>query len=111
MFYNDWCFRCTRLVPAFKKLMETLEPLGIQFATVNAVHEPQLIRKAGIQEVPAMILVLEGHSYIYRTSVYTPPKVVGMLFENIVQMYVLNIYFFSFRIYQKENALWHCHQY
>ena len=102
MFYNDWCFRCTRLVPAFKKLIETLEPLGlsaylthciclyililfvlclgIQFATVNGGHEPQVLRKASVKELPTLILVLNGHSYIYRNTLYTPPKVVGKYF-------------------------------
>ena len=28
MFYTDWCFRCIRAVGAFKKMIDTLEPLG-----------------------------------------------------------------------------------
>lgn len=28
MLYSDWCFRCTRLVGALKKLIDNLEPLG-----------------------------------------------------------------------------------
>lgn len=28
MFYNDWCFRCTRLISVFKRLIDALEPLG-----------------------------------------------------------------------------------
>ncbi|XP_068153166.1 dnaJ homolog subfamily C member 16 [Drosophila tropicalis] len=79
MFYNDWCFRCTRIVGAFKKLIDTLEPLGVHFATINAVHEPSVLRKAGVDEIPKMVLVLDGHSYVYRDTTYTPQKVVDFI--------------------------------
>lgn len=79
MFYNDWCFRCTHMVGAFKKLIEILEPLGIQFATVNAAHEQRLFRMAGLSDLPSLVLVLNGHNYIYRDTTLTSQKVVDFI--------------------------------
>ncbi|XP_055385041.1 dnaJ homolog subfamily C member 16 isoform X2 [Condylostylus longicornis] len=79
MFYTDWCFRCIRAVGAFKKMIDTLEPLGVNFATVNAAHEQPLLRKIGIDEVPSMALILNGHGYIYKENVYNVQKVVDFI--------------------------------
>ncbi|XP_053963544.1 dnaJ homolog subfamily C member 16 isoform X1 [Anastrepha ludens] len=75
MFYNDWCFRCTRLISAFKTLINALEPLGIYFAAVNAAYEPLLVKKSGVSSIPTLIIILDGHSYIYRENVYTVAKI------------------------------------
>ncbi|ALC44985.1 CG41320 [Drosophila busckii] len=74
MFYNDWCFGCIRIVGAFKKLIDTFEPLGVTFATVNAAHEPAVLRKSGADDIPRMVLVLSGHCYVYRENIYTQQK-------------------------------------
>lgn len=29
LFYNDWCFRCIKIIEPFKKLIDILEPLGM----------------------------------------------------------------------------------
>ncbi|KAH8292525.1 hypothetical protein KR054_011439 [Drosophila jambulina] len=79
MFYNDWCFRCTRIVNAFKKVMDILEPLGVNFATVNAIHEESIFRKTGIDEVPKLVAVIDGHVFIYREHSITPQKVVEFI--------------------------------
>lgn len=79
MFYNDWCFRCTRLVGAFKKLIDILEPLGVQFATVNAAHEQRLFRTAGLNDLPSLVFVLNGHNYVYRESTISAQKVVEFI--------------------------------
>ncbi|XP_036319034.1 dnaJ homolog subfamily C member 16 [Rhagoletis pomonella] len=75
IFYNDWCFRCTRLISSFKKLINALEPLGIYFAAVNAAYEPLLVKKSGVSDIPSVILVLDGHSYVYRENIYTLAKI------------------------------------
>ena len=51
--------------------------LGITFATINAAHEQSLLRKVGVDDVPSMILVLNGHSYIFKENIYTVQKIVG----------------------------------
>uniref|UniRef100_A0A0A1WZF6 DnaJ homolog subfamily C member 16 n=1 Tax=Zeugodacus cucurbitae TaxID=28588 RepID=A0A0A1WZF6_ZEUCU len=75
MFYNDWCFRCTRLISAFKKIIDALEPLGIHFAAVNAAYEPVLVKKSGVSSIPSLVMILDGHCYIYRENVYTLAKI------------------------------------
>lgn len=79
MFYNDWCFGCIRIVGAFKKLIDTFEPLGIHFATINAAHEPTILRKTGADDIPRMVLVMNGHSYVYRENIYTQQKLADFI--------------------------------
>jgi DnaJ homolog subfamily C member 16 len=77
MFYSDWCFSCMKSAGAFKKLIDTLEPLGIVFGAINIGHENHLTRKIGIHSLPCMSLVLDGHNYIYKDNIYSVQKVVG----------------------------------
>ncbi|XP_050742239.1 dnaJ homolog subfamily C member 16 isoform X4 [Drosophila biarmipes] len=79
MFYNDWCFKCTRIVSAFKKIIDELEPLGINFATVNAVHEESTFRKTGAVQVPQLVLILEGRFFLYREHTFTLKKIVDFI--------------------------------
>lgn len=79
LFYSDWCFACMRAAGAFKKLIESLEPLGVHFATINAGMENQLVRKIGVHSLPCISLVLDGHNYLYRESVLSVPKVVDFV--------------------------------
>jgi DnaJ homolog subfamily C member 16 len=64
---------------AFKKLIDTLEPLGIVFGAVNIGHENHLTRKIGIHSLPCMTLVLDGHNYIYKDNIYSVQKVVDFI--------------------------------
>ncbi|XP_037947969.1 dnaJ homolog subfamily C member 16 [Teleopsis dalmanni] len=75
LFYNDWCFECMRRASAYKKLKDTLEPYGVQVATINAAYEQDVVHKSGVTDVPSLILLLNGHSYIYRESLYTAAKI------------------------------------
>lgn len=79
MFYADWCFACMKTANAFMKMIETLEPLGITFATVNAGHEEMLLRKTGVHSLPCIVLVLNGHNYVYRENVFSVQKMVDFI--------------------------------
>ncbi|XP_041451721.1 dnaJ homolog subfamily C member 16, partial [Drosophila obscura] len=92
MFYNDWCFQCTRLVGAFKKLIDVLEPLGIYFSTINAAHEPSILQKTGANEIPKMILVLNGQVFVYRDYSFTPQKVVEFIRKKMPYKIVQRVY-------------------
>lgn len=79
MFYSDWCFACMRAAPAFKKMIDALEGLGVVFATVNAGHENQLTRKTSVHSLPCIVMVLEEHSYVYKESVFSVQKIVDFV--------------------------------
>ncbi|XP_070072582.1 dnaJ homolog subfamily C member 16 isoform X2 [Drosophila takahashii] len=79
MFYNDWCFKCTQIAGTFKKIIDVLEPLGINFATVNAIHEESVFRKTGAVEVPQLVLILDSQFFLYRDHIFTPQKVVEFI--------------------------------
>jgi DnaJ family protein C protein 16 len=76
-FYSDWCFACLRAAGSFKKLIDSLENLGVVFAAINAGHENQLIRKAGIHSLPSLSLVLDEHNYIYKEPSFSVQRIVG----------------------------------
>ncbi|XP_018796544.1 PREDICTED: dnaJ homolog subfamily C member 16 [Bactrocera latifrons] len=92
MFYNDWCFRCTRLISVFKRLIDALEPLGINFAAVNAAYEPGLVKKSGVSSIPSLVLILGGHCYIYRENVYTLPKIKEFIRKKMPYSIIQRIY-------------------
>lgn len=79
MFYADWCFSCIKASGAFKKMMDSLEPLGIIFATVNIGHEEKLFRRAGVHSLPAIVLVIDGRNYVYKESSFSVQKIVDFI--------------------------------
>ncbi|XP_058820805.1 dnaJ homolog subfamily C member 16 isoform X2 [Topomyia yanbarensis] len=83
MFYSDWCFSCMKAANSFKKMIDTLEPYGVTFATINAGHENQLVRKVGVHSLPCVIMVLEGHNYVYKESVYNTQRVVEFIRQKL----------------------------
>lgn len=83
MFYSDWCFACMRAAPAFKKMMDALESLGVVFATINAGHENQLVRKSGVHSLPSIVMVLDEHSFVYKESVFSVQKMVDFVRQKL----------------------------
>lgn len=83
MFYSDWCFSCMKAANSFKKMIDTLEPFGVTFATINAGHENQLVRKVGVHSLPCIIMVLDGHNYVYKESVYNTQRVVEFIRQKL----------------------------
>lgn len=51
--------------------------LGINFNAVNAAYEPVLVKKSGVSSIPSLVIILDGHCYIYRENVYTLAKIKG----------------------------------
>jgi DnaJ homolog subfamily C member 16 len=66
IFYSDWCFPCMRAAPTFRKIIDSLENFGVVFASVNSAHESRLCRKIGIHMLPAVVLVIEETTYVYK---------------------------------------------
>lgn len=91
MFYSDWCFACMRAAPAFKKMIDALEGLGVVFATVNAGHENQLTRKTGVHSLPCIVMVLDEHNYVYKESVFSVQKVVDFVRHKLPYKLILPV--------------------
>jgi len=91
MFYSDWCFACMRAAPAFKKMIDALESLGVVFATVNAGHENALARKAGVSTLPTIVMVLDEHNYVYKESVLSVQKVVDFVRFKLPYKLILSV--------------------
>lgn len=91
MFYSDWCFACMRAAPAFKKMIDALEPLGVVFASVNAGHENQLTRKSGVHSLPCIVMVLDEHNYVYKESVFSVQKVVDFVRHKLPYKLILPV--------------------
>lgn len=98
-FYTDWCFPCLQSAPLWRRLVDTLEPLGVALATLHAGREPALARKLGIKTLPTLILLLDEKSYIYKDSLSSVQKVIGKFFsrfQNILSTFYIK-YFFRIR--------------
>ncbi|XP_068204150.1 dnaJ homolog subfamily C member 16 isoform X2 [Palaemon carinicauda] len=65
LFYSDWCIACAHIEPIWRRLYEELEPINFGMATVHAGHEVELARKLGVNTVPYLVMVLDGHPYHY----------------------------------------------
>ena len=83
MFYSDWCFECMRAAGAFKKVIDSLETLGVTFATINAGHESHLVRKIGVHALPCIALILDEHSYVFKESIFSVQKVVDFVRQKL----------------------------
>lgn len=83
MFYADWCFSCMKVAGAFKKIKESLEPLGFVFATVNAGHEANLARKASVHVLPCLVLVLDGKNYVFKENAFVLQTVVDFIRQKL----------------------------
>jgi len=58
-FHTSWCGQCQILAPSLKTLAAELED-ELQVAKVNLDHCPELARRYGITNVPALILFDNG---------------------------------------------------
>lgn len=76
-FYTDWCFMCLQVAPVCRKLVEYLEPLGIDFVTVHSGQESALAKRLNINSLPSLVLLIDGNVYIYKDSITTVQKIIG----------------------------------
>lgn len=67
----------------FKRTQESLEPLGIVFATINAGHEDTLVRRASIHTLPCIVLVVDGKIYVYKDNIFSTPKIVEFIRQKL----------------------------
>lgn len=78
LFYSDWCFACLQVEPTWRRLIEELEPLGLGLATAHAEKESTLARRLGIHSLPCLIVTVDGRNSVYKESLFSIQKVVGM---------------------------------
>lgn len=77
LFYTDWCFSCLQTAPYFRKLMDHLEPLGVELVTIHSAKEPNLARKLNIHTIPCLVVFLEGNSYVYKETITSIRRIIG----------------------------------
>lgn len=63
--------------PTWRRLMDELEPLGVELFTVHADRELALARKLGVHNLPCLAVTLEGKTRIYKESLFSVQKIVG----------------------------------
>lgn len=90
-FYSDWCFACIRAAGAFKKIIDSFENVGVVFATVNAGHEQSLVRKTSISSLPALVMVLDEHNYVYKDHSFTLQKIADFVRQKLPYKLVMSV--------------------
>ncbi|CAH1156022.1 unnamed protein product [Phaedon cochleariae] len=78
-FYTDWCFQCIQTAPYCRKLVDYLEPLGINFATVHSGREPNLGRRLSIHMLPCLVLLLDGDVFVYKEAITSVQKIIEFI--------------------------------
>lgn len=78
-FYTDWCFACLQSAPYCRKLIDKLEPLGVNFVTVHSGREPALGRRLNIHTIPCLVLLLDGNIFVYKGTITSVQKIIGKL--------------------------------
>ncbi|KAJ8910877.1 hypothetical protein NQ315_000508 [Exocentrus adspersus] len=78
-FYDDWCFPCLQTAPYCRKLVDYLEPLGVNFVTVHSRREPNLGRRLSIHTIPCLVLLLDGNVYVYKETITSVQKIIDFV--------------------------------
>ncbi|KAG5672388.1 hypothetical protein PVAND_002519 [Polypedilum vanderplanki] len=91
IFYSDWCFACVHTAPTFKKMIDSFESVGVIFATVNAAHEYQLVRKTSIHSLPSILMILDEHTYMYKEGSFSLQKIADFIRQKLPYKLILPI--------------------
>ncbi|KAK2580353.1 hypothetical protein KPH14_001249 [Odynerus spinipes] len=79
LFYSDWCFACLQVEPTWRRLIDELEPLGVNLVTAHAEKESALARRLGIHTLPCLVITMDGRTSVYKESLFSVQKVVEFL--------------------------------
>ncbi|XP_022905237.1 dnaJ homolog subfamily C member 16 [Onthophagus taurus] len=78
-FYTDWCFSCMQAAPYMRKLVDYVEPYGINFVTIQADKEPKLKRRLNVHTLPCLVLLLDGNIYVYKETITSLQRIIDFL--------------------------------
>ncbi|XP_011498447.1 PREDICTED: dnaJ homolog subfamily C member 16 [Ceratosolen solmsi marchali] len=79
LLYSDWCFACLQVEPTWRRLIDELEPLGINLVTVHAERELILSRKLNVHSLPCLAITIDGRTSIYKESLFSVQKIIDFL--------------------------------
>lgn len=65
-----------QIEPLWRRMVEELEPIGLEMATVHSENEAILTKKCGVASLPSLVLLIDGKHYLYREHGYTITRVV-----------------------------------
>ncbi|MFQ6135901.1 MAG: thioredoxin family protein [Candidatus Hydrothermarchaeales archaeon] len=72
-FSADWCIYCYQMIPILEELKAKYGG-KVNFITVNADIEKELVHKYGVRTLPTYILIDEGGEAIGKKIGYTPKE-------------------------------------
>ncbi|KAK6617912.1 hypothetical protein RUM43_014141 [Polyplax serrata] len=91
LFYSDWCFSCVKIEPVWRRVVEELEPIGVEIATVHSGEEQLLAKKCGISFVPSLVLLINGKVYPFKESLYSIQKIVDFIRSKFPYKLIVNV--------------------
>nr|CAG4646961.1 EOG090X049L [Megafenestra aurita]SVE92320.1 EOG090X049L [Megafenestra aurita] len=79
--YSEWCLMCLHLLPMWKRLVDDLNPIGINLATVHYEQEIELAHKLGGRrgELPHIVLVMESQVSYFKEEEFSTAKVIEFI--------------------------------
>ncbi|XP_014209177.1 dnaJ homolog subfamily C member 16 [Copidosoma floridanum] len=91
LLYSDWCFSCLQIEPTWQRLIEELEPLGVNLVTVDAGRESALARKLSVHSLPCLAVTINGKTSMFKESVFSVQKIVEFLRSKFPYKLINNI--------------------
>nr|CAG4650074.1 EOG090X049L [Sida crystallina] len=81
MVYSEWCMMCLHVLPLWQRLVEELEPIGINLVTVHYDHETDLAQKLGGRrgELPHLVLVMDSRITYFNEDQFSVIKVIEFM--------------------------------
>jgi DnaJ family protein C protein 16 len=61
----------------WRRLIDELEPLGVNLVTVHAERESILSRKLNVHSLPCLAVTVDGRTSIYKESLFSVQKIIG----------------------------------
>nr|SVE76936.1 EOG090X049L [Daphnia lumholtzi]SVE77533.1 EOG090X049L [Daphnia lumholtzi] len=81
LIYSEWCLMCIHVLPIWQRLVEDLNPIGINLATVHFDQEVELASKLGGRrgELPHVALVMDSRISHFTEDELSNSKVIEFI--------------------------------
>nr|CAH0101702.1 unnamed protein product [Daphnia galeata] len=92
--YSEWCLMCVHVLPMWQRLVEDLNPIGINLATVHFDQETELAHKLGGKrgELPHIVLVMESKISCYKDEEFSTVKVIEFIRSRFSRNLITAVY-------------------
>lgn len=63
----------------WRRLIDELDPIGVNLVTAHAEREPSFARRVGVHSLPCLAITMDGRTSIYKDSLFNVQRIVEFL--------------------------------